>query len=313
MEIDEISTAEYGTLVDALDIPIYSKSSFLELNRNKVDTIHYLLGKDKHNRFALAVGERLNEWMAPFSAPFSNVVELRKDNTLETLYAFINLLVKFVKDRDGKTINLFVPPNIYDEHFNAKEMNALLGNGFCVKYEDINYSVELDQIAIDTYESMIHHNARKNLRIALKSGLMFKRCNNDYEIEESYKIIAVNRESKGYPLRMTKEQVLDTLRIVNHDCFLVKLGEISIASAIVYQITNQIAHVIYWGDIPGFTNYKPVNYIAYNLICYYKDLGFRLLDIGPSTENGIPNYGLCDFKESIGCIPNAKLRYLRIV
>lgn len=27
----------------------------------------------------------------------------------------------------------------------------------------------------------------------------------------------------------------------------------------------------------------------------------KYLDIGPSTENSIPNYGLCDFKESIGC------------
>jgi hypothetical protein len=29
--------------------------------------------------------------------------------------------------------------------------------------------------------------------------------------------------------------------------------------------------------------------------------GMKFVDIGPSTENSIPNYGLCEFKESIGC------------
>ena len=28
---------------------------------------------------------------------------------------------------------------------------------------------------------------------------------------------------------------------------------------------------------------------------------FKNVDIGPSTENSEPNYGLCEFKEGIGC------------
>ena len=34
-----------------------------------------------------------------------------------------------------------------------------------------------------------------------------------------------------------------------------------------------------------------------------------ILDIGPSTENGIPNYGLCEFKESIGCSVTMKYSF----
>ena len=188
-------------------------------------------------------------------------------------------------------------------------MNALLGNGFVIQYEDINYSFELDNFNLNTYESMIQRNARRNLRIAMKSGLLFYRCADSAETEEAYDIIATNRESKGYPLRMSKDQLLRTLEIVDHDCFLVKHEDQSIASAIVYRVTDTIAQVIYWGDMPGYSNYKPVNYISYQLLCFYKNLGYRILDIGPSTENGIPNYGLCDFKESIGCVPNAKIRY----
>ena len=31
--------------------------------------------------------------------------------------------------------------------------------------------------------------------------------------------------------------------------------------------------------------------LSYNLVKYYKQLGFEILDIGISTEEGIPNYG----------------------
>ena len=62
-----------------------------------------------------------------------------------------------------------------------------------------------------------------------------------------------------------------------------------------------MAQVIYWGNISKYNNYKSINYLAYELIKYYKKEGFDYLDIGPSSECGIPNYGLCDFKDSIGC------------
>ena len=186
MELYEIDAQEYGKLVDGLDIPIYSKSSFLELNKAKVDNIHYLLGKDTRNRLALAIGEKKGEWLAPFSAPFSNLVELRRDTTVEKLYDFFSLLVNYVKDHAGKSINLYMPANIYGEHFNAKIMNTLIENGFNIKFVDINYSFELNNIDIDKYESMIHSNARKNLRIAEKSELGIQRCIDSEEVEKAY-------------------------------------------------------------------------------------------------------------------------------
>ena len=311
MVLQEITPFEYGALVDGLETPIYNKSSFLELNRNKVDAVHYLLGRDTRNRIAFAIGEKNGEWAAPFSAPFSSVIELRKNTTVEIFNTFFDHLVEYVKVHDGKSIDLYPPANIYGEHMNAKVMNALLGNGFAVEYADINYSFELDNINLNTYESMLHCNARKNLRIAMKSGLGFVRCSDETEVAIAYEIIAENRAEKGYPLWLSQEQLLQTLKIVNHDCFLVKADGCNIAAAIVYRVTDKIAQVIYWGDLPGSMNYKPVNYLAYNLICYYKNLKFRILDIGISTEKGNPNYGLCVFRESIGCVANAKPRFRR--
>ena len=52
---------------------------------------------------------------------------------------------------------------------------------------------------------------------------------------------------------------------------------------------------------------KPINALAEFLVTYYTNKGFEYLDIGPSTDQGIPNYGLIDFKESIGCRTDSKV------
>ena len=85
-----------------------------------------------------------------------------------------------------------------------------------------------------------------------------------------------------------------------------------IAAAQVFHVCEGIVQVIYWGDVPGYSVLKPINYLAYELINFYGERGFQYIDIGPSSEKGRPNYGLCDFKSSIGCDLNAKFSFKKI-
>ena len=41
--------------------------------------------------------------------------------------------------------------------------------------------------------------------------------------------------------------------------------------------------------------------LAYRLFEYYSKLDIDIIDIGPSSIDGVPDYGLLEFKESIGC------------
>ena len=173
----------------------------------------------------------------------------------------------------------------------------------------MNYSFDLKSFDMESYKRIMHYNARKNLKIALKSDNIFGRCETDEEKMEAYDIIKVNREQKGYPLRMTKSQLMETIKVVEHDFFLVKNHNKTIAAAVVYRLNSKVAQVVYWGDVPDVGQYKPINFIAYNLVKYYKELDYEVLDIGISTEKGKPNYGLCSFKESLGCIPSSKCQF----
>lgn len=63
------------------------------------------------------------------------------------------------------------------------------------------------------------------------------------------------------------------------------------------------------GEIMFCFPQRPMNYLAYQLYMYYAKKGIRILNIGPSLEKGIPNYGLCSYKESIGCVAGSKYTY----
>lgn len=308
MEIREITKEEYAALVKENTV-IFCQKDFLELNKDKVDTLHYLVAGDKKDRVAFAIGEKNGEWKAPFSAPFASPVHLEKNPGIEYFWKFIELLNDYAAHRGAKSISVLLPPSIYGRSTNAKWLSAFLGNGFFLEYEELNHSLHINTYSIDEYKNtVLQSKARNKLNVALKSDLCFLECRDEDSKKEAYEIIQENRASKGYPLRMTLEQVLDTIKIVEHNFFIVKKGEESIAAAIVFFITKDMVQVIYWGDKPDVGVYKPMNFLAYELINYYQNKGITCIDIGPSTENGVPNIGLCSFKESIGCEVSAKYR-----
>lgn len=308
MEIIEITAQEYEKTVGQ-DIPVFSRKDFLELNSKKVDKIYYLVGKDSKRRFAFAVGSKNNEWLAPFSAPFSNIVLLKKNITIDQIWSFIIALNLFAKAENAQSINICLPANTYNEQTNVRLINALLGNGYKMLYCDVNYSLNLNNICLDNYATSINQKARRNLKIALNNNLQLIHCDSFEDKSKAYDIIKKNREYRGFPLRMTKAQLMETIQIVDHDFFIVKVNNTELAAAVVYHTMSDVAQVVYWGNLPETERYKPINYLAFKLIEFYKKQDFKLLDIGTSTEEGIPNYGLCTFKESVGCNASMKARF----
>ncbi len=80
-----------------------------------------------------------------------------------------------------------------------------------------------------------------------------------------------------------------------------------VAAAIFYQFQKNIAYGVYWGDNLFGRKLKSMDFLSYNLWTYYKSLGFKYIDLGITTESGIPNEGLLRFKENHEC--NSSLRF----
>jgi hypothetical protein len=309
MEILEVDAKEYEDIVSPYHA--FGTASFNDLNKNKCDEVHYLLFRNGKYRLGIIGGIKENIFNSPYSAPFGGFSYISDNIRLQYLEEAIDILGVWVKEKGWSAIKTTLPPPIYEGSFIAKQVNCLWRKGFNINGVDLNFSFNLD-VLNENYSDNIWYNARKNLRISMSSGLQFRLCSRQDEKQQAYEIISSNRESRGYPLRMSWDQVYDTIRLIPADFFLVfNENQTAIASAIVFHISKTVVLVVYWGDIPGYSEMKPMNFLAYKVFEHYKAIGIKVVDIGPSTENSVPNYGLVEFKEGIGCRIDPKYTFIK--
>lgn len=300
MEILEVSPKEYAETIKT-PYHIFGSAAFNVLNSNKCDGVFYLLFREGKFRLGIIGGIRDNVFYSPFSAPLGGFSYVSSDVRLQYIEDAVKSLKQWAKEKGFISISITLPPSFYESSFLAKQVNCLWREGFEISQIELNHSFDLDFLD-EKYSENIWYNARKNLSIAMNAGLQFYVCSNEEERILAYEIISTNRKNRGHPLRMTWTQVSDTVNIISADFFLVKNDkQIPVASAIVFHVGKCIVQVIYWGDLQGYSEMKPMNFIAYKLFEFYKLHKIKIVDIGYSTENSIPNYGLCEFKESIGC------------
>mgnify|MGYP002672692307 CR=1 FL=1 len=299
---EELSKKQFNNEV------FYNREVFCEYNKNKVEEVYYLLFADgKKERFVIPFGRRNSTLYAPFSAPYCLPGEISANTSAKHYGEAIEQMIGYARTLRVTAINITFPPFFYANRQISHWINACVNLGGNIGKWDLNYAIDLYQIKEVGYQKCLNYNARRNLRISHERGCEVKECLEKKEVEECYEIIRKNRESKGYPLRMTFEQVEWTRNLSEGKWFCVLCEGEKIASAVIFPVTTEIAQVIYWGNVPGSEEKKPINALAEFLTDFYLKLGFKFLDIGPSTDQGIPNYGLIDFKESIGCQTDSKV------
>lgn len=307
MKILDIERNEYDRRLGNISYG-YMKSEFCEYNKAKTDKVKYLLFcEEDKERFVAVFGSKGRELLLPFSAPFSMIGSIKKETKICHYREALEALKVYAYEGGYKVIEMTFPPLFYDEREINYWINAGLLVGGKIGKIDLNYAIDFETVEKRSYLNLLSRNAKKNLRIAKEKGNVFLICQTEDEFQTAYDIIRQNREEKGYPLKMRYDQVRWTKDLLNGKFFVIRNQDKNLASAIVFEPAPNVAQVIYWGDVPDVSEYKPVNYLAEQLVMFYMSKGYHYLDVGPSTEQGVPNYGLCDFKESIGCEVTAKI------
>lgn len=306
MTINEMTATEYETLF--VPCHIYNSVPFAQLNAAKTECIHYLAFGDRKQRFGIILGESGGMLRSPFSAPFGGFTQQGVQN-LQNMESVVKLLQDYAANR-GQGIQVTLSPLFYDESQLSKWVSVFMRSGFR-PIIDLNYHFSISRFP--EYRSLIDRSARNHLNRSLKSGFRLLQLNsgNRDDVERAYEVIRRNREERGYPLRMTFEQVWQTVsHVMKADFFVLDYEGNDVAAAQIFHVAPGIAQVIYWGDIREYSDLRPMNYLTYAVFNHYYDKGLKILDIGPSTEDSIPNYGLCEFKEDTGCDVTLKYKFV---
>ncbi|MBO5187012.1 MAG: GNAT family N-acetyltransferase [Prevotella sp.] len=305
MRIVEVSADEYKEFF--IRYPhVYNTVEFSELNRNKAKSLRYLLFENSKVRFGLVLGERDETLLSPFSAPFGGFTANKTQ-----CFEFVDEAFSALKAYGGsinKRIVITLPPLFYDERQYSEHANALYRIGK-MRSADVNYHFLISDF--DDYDRSMERTAKNKLRQAMRENLVFRQveCGDKDGIARAYEVIRRNREEQGYPLRMSYNDVMKTIKVIKADFFLLEHNGNDVAAAQIFHVTDDICQVIYWGDLREYSSLRPMNYLAFRIFEHYRKHGIKILDIGPSTENSVPNYGLCAFKTGIGCRSSLKLSF----
>lgn len=309
MNIVKVTPEEYEKLVPDRRV-FFNEPRFCELNKYKVNDVYYLIiKKDQSPRFGVILGKVGEEGQCPFSAPYSYPVEIKPGQGVSNYDEALETLENFCNEENIKSLKITFPPLFYDENQLSAWISALYRGGYQINSMDINYALDLKKLNQDNYEQLIGLKARKHLRKAFKTGISVSVCETETEFAEAYEIVKLNHDAKGRPTRMTFEQLLDTVALTDYKAFIAKLNEKSIASMIYYRINKKVIQCIYSGLLPGYENSGAMNYLSWYAIKYFGDAGYDTIDRATATEDSVPNYGLCDFKESIGCTRSLKYTF----
>lgn len=289
MELVRLTHEQYAAAFPATLTP-YGSTAFNLLNADKAEDLSCAALRDTSGRYRLGVilGLRDGVWRSPFSAPFGEITSNGRQK-LETLAEFADML----KQRYGR-LQFVLPPAFYDPVMQPRAAGSLAAAGH-TDYADFNYHYELSDFA--EFNSHLDANARNKLNRALRCDFAFEACG----LDAAYEVIAENRSEKGYPLRMTLDQLRDTAKLIAVDSFMLSLKGASAAAAIVYRLSGRVAQVIYWGHRQEYSGSHPMNLLSREVFGFYAAAGFDIVDVGPASSDGVPDMGLCAFKESLGC------------
>jgi hypothetical protein len=243
---------------------------------------------------------------SPFKGTYGGI-SLSEELSFEVIYDLIGELLAYLKERGISVVELVSGPFSHNLNKSSVILNVFLAKGFFISNHEINHSITVDE---EFLVNKMMRNNRKRYNKCLKENFRFECCSIS-DIEDIYDLIKENRESNGYRMSMSIDAIIDMHKIFpdNLHFFCVKKLHEIVAASICLKLSGDVLYVFYWADRIGYEAFSPVVFLANGIYDFSKEFGFKILDIGTSSLNGIPNQGLIKFKENLGFSISPKLTF----
>jgi hypothetical protein len=241
---------------------------------------------------------------SPRRGTYGGINAIHSDVTLFDL--FIEDIETAIRKAGGKRLQIAPAPFAHHPEQSALQTNVFLRRKYDILKCEVNYDLTVDEVPL--IEKMERNN-QKRVRKCQREGCVFEHYNRREEYEQVYDVIRRNRESRGFPVTMTLDHMLEMKSLFpdTWQFFGTRKDGRMIAASVCIRLNPETLYVFYWGDLPDVHTMSPVAFHASNLYAYCQSQKIRMLDIGTATDNCIPNVGLMKFKERLGCRASLKL------
>lgn len=212
-------------------------------------------------------------------------------------------------DAAPQSCTIKLAPASHDLALFSRSMNSLHRAGFMLAHVDLNYDMPVRELA---FADRLADGARKKLAKCARAGF-HSRTLERREWSKAHRLLAENRERSGHTLALPLQRILDLEALLpgTHLFFGTFDGNRMIAAAICLRVRKDVLLCYAWGDAEK-NNFSPTTQLCeriYEEACFMGEI--RLLDVGISTVNGVPDNGLISYKQSLGFRASAKVTMSR--
>lgn len=187
-------------------------------------------------------------------------------------------------------------------------MHKIFGEvNFKVISSEVNQHLAVQE---EEFKVLISKNERKKLNQCLRQGYTFKQLRIE-ELTNVYQLVTETRARKGYPVSMTYENLYETIKLMPERYLLFGLFKRDklIAASVSIRISHEILYNFYHADDINFRSTSPLVMLLQQIYQYCQQNGIEILDLGVSSEEGLINQGLFNFKKNLGCVSSEKNTY----
>jgi len=290
---------------------LFNIEAHRKLQINEAWTSFHILNR-KNKSVSAAVHFQVKDAVArsPVRSPFGSV-EFSRSLPEILLFEFIKFFEEKLKSVGVNSIFIKNYPQAYAED------HAILTQTFFVnlKYNIINAQTgSVIRVSPTNIRNLFHRSERRKLDKAIRAELDFKEIGSGY-LDKVYSFIHRCRTKKNYKLSMTLPDLQKASEQFPEKYLLFGVfhsGKL-IAASIAIRVKEKILYDFYHDHDSEFDRLSPVVFLVAGMYDFCFMNSIRLLDLGTSAVDGLPNFSLLHFKKYLGCKPTPKLTFEKIL
>ena len=236
---------------------------------------------------------------------FGGFIIHRDRYQVQAVIDIVGVFKQYVTEYEFKSVILKITSDLFSAQKSDLLQYALFHSGYS-QYVELSAYIDLA-----AYENEISANynslKRRQLKKSMNFNLAFRQLTNNDEISEFYDLLSTNLLKFDTKPVHTLEELYDFVyhRLIDIVRFYGVYYENNLVAGCMCFIFDQTKtiHTQYLCSQQAGLDFVPMPFMYQELVKHVRELGFRFLSLGISTENkGVNlNMGLAQSKESIGC------------
>jgi lipid II:glycine glycyltransferase (peptidoglycan interpeptide bridge formation enzyme) len=242
---------------------------------------------------------------SPYRSPFGSVEASQKIEPI-TLFKFLEFVNLSLIEKGLSRIIIKTPPVIYNNEIQTLVHTFLLN----LKYHISNAETGAVLLADKSFEKLSQHWEKRKVRHAKAKELTLRHHSGE-DLKLLYDFILACREKKGYSTSMTYEDLHKVVTMFPERFLLTSIHheEKLVAASVSIKVNHQVLYHFYSDHLRPINDVNPTLFLIKELYEYAVQNNIAMVDLGTSSSNGLPNFGLLDFKLRVGATLTSKFTF----